>query len=235
MRILITSGGTKVPIDKVRHIGNMSSGTFGSQIAFELLKNGHEVDFLYAKGSKTPFTKQFDLNKDTPENFAEWYYHRKPYRARYYEYAYDTYENYASELNRFVEYRKHDIIVLAAAVSDYGVKNYVDGKIRSKNSLKIDLKKLPKLISKIKKQSKAKLVGFKLLVDVTEAELIEAANKSIEDNGCDMVIANDLKTIKNGSHEVHVVAKGYVPLKHVTDFSDPDYLARKVAWSIIQL
>ena len=38
MKVLITSGGTKVPIDTVRHIGNMSSGTFGAKIAFQLLE-----------------------------------------------------------------------------------------------------------------------------------------------------------------------------------------------------
>ena len=32
MKILITSGGTKVKIDLVRSITNMSRGTFGSQI-----------------------------------------------------------------------------------------------------------------------------------------------------------------------------------------------------------
>ena len=41
MKVLITSGGTKVPIDTVRHIGNMSSGTFGAKIAFQLLELGH--------------------------------------------------------------------------------------------------------------------------------------------------------------------------------------------------
>lgn len=32
MKILITSGGTKVPIDSVRSITNLSKGTFDSQI-----------------------------------------------------------------------------------------------------------------------------------------------------------------------------------------------------------
>ena len=31
MKILITSGGTKIPIDLVRPITNMSRGTFGSK------------------------------------------------------------------------------------------------------------------------------------------------------------------------------------------------------------
>ena len=37
MKILVTSGGTKIPIDRVRDITNMSTGTFGSKIAIELI------------------------------------------------------------------------------------------------------------------------------------------------------------------------------------------------------
>ena len=46
--ILITSGGTKVYIDEVRHVGNMSSGRFGADLAREALRLGHTVIFLYA-------------------------------------------------------------------------------------------------------------------------------------------------------------------------------------------
>jgi phosphopantothenoylcysteine synthetase/decarboxylase len=43
MKILITSGGTKIPIDTVRDITNMSTGTFGTKIAEECLRKGHDV------------------------------------------------------------------------------------------------------------------------------------------------------------------------------------------------
>ena len=49
MKILITSGGTQINIDSVRRITNMSTGKFGSKIASELLKMGHEVYFLSLK------------------------------------------------------------------------------------------------------------------------------------------------------------------------------------------
>ena len=32
MKVLLTSGGTKTLIDEVRHVGNMSNGTFGNHI-----------------------------------------------------------------------------------------------------------------------------------------------------------------------------------------------------------
>ena len=55
MKILITSGGTKIKIDMVRSITNMSKGTFGSKIATEFLRYDNEhVTFLHAKDSKLP-------------------------------------------------------------------------------------------------------------------------------------------------------------------------------------
>jgi phosphopantothenate-cysteine ligase len=50
-------------------------------------------------------------------------------------------------------------------------------------------------------------VGFKLLVGSTESELVEAARKSVEENGCDFVVANDLNDIKAGNHKIIVVDK----------------------------
>ena len=50
MKILITSGGTKVKIDQVRHIGNMSKGTFGSKIAEEFyIFKDDQKNYVYAK------------------------------------------------------------------------------------------------------------------------------------------------------------------------------------------
>lgn len=68
MKVLITSGGTKVPIDPVRDITNMSSGTFGSKIATEFLKTGQHVSFVMAEKSKTPFTFHRDLYE-----YSDWY------------------------------------------------------------------------------------------------------------------------------------------------------------------
>lgn len=99
MRILITSGGTIVPIDTVRRITNMSHGTFGSKIATEALKMGHEVMFLRAEGSKSPFTFNVDLYREqTPEtktrfkNFVDFY---DVYRKWYCEQKFKTFDDYA--------------------------------------------------------------------------------------------------------------------------------------------
>lgn len=194
MKVLITSGGTKVMIDKVRHIGNMSQGTFGSKIAYEFMRQPQNpyITFLHAKGSKHPndvaisehdFVKQdFKINDPT----------------------FDTFDDYQERLAEELD-RQPDIVVLAAAVSDYGVENYVDGKIRSSDSLTIQLKPLPKLISTVRKKCPNSVIcGFKLLVNSTERELYLATTKSLYGNRCDLVIGNDLRDIKNNDHKLFI-------------------------------
>ncbi|EAK87868.1 phosphopantothenoylcysteine synthetase [Cryptosporidium parvum Iowa II] len=56
--VVITSGGTYVPLEKnmVRYIDNFSTGTRGAQSAEYFLKSGFSVIFFHRKGSHIPFT-----------------------------------------------------------------------------------------------------------------------------------------------------------------------------------
>jgi phosphopantothenoylcysteine synthetase/decarboxylase len=132
------------------------------------------------------------------------------------------------------------VIVLAAAVSDYGVENPVDGKIRSNDMLTIKLKQLPKIIYYIKEWCpKAKVVGFKLLVNSKERDLIDAAKRSINENNCDLIVANDLRDIKENNHKIHLVYNAFmgpfVVDTFVSDPKDPNFLARTVAEYTVKL
>ena len=183
MKVLITSGGTKIPIDKIRCISNQSSGTFGRDIAEEFDKERQDVIFVNAKGSKQPTFIYIGHQK----------------------HEFITFDDYRDTVLSLIQTEKPDIIILAAAVSDYGVKNAVDGKIRSSEDMVIELYKLPKVISEIRKlASEAVIVGFKMMVGSTEEELIEVAQASLVRNNIDLVVANDWTTIK-GNHTIHIV------------------------------
>ena len=54
MKILITSGATREPIDQVRFITNMSTGKTGASLAESFAKKGHDVTYLHGQGSHTP-------------------------------------------------------------------------------------------------------------------------------------------------------------------------------------
>lgn len=239
MKILVTSGGTKIPIDLVRDITNMSKGTFGTKIATELLWQGHEVYFLRAKGSKSPMSINIDmLQMAQPEKYlAEVKQFYNQYWTSYQEMEYKTFDEYRERLERLVKLESPDVVVLAAAASDYGVSNPVHGKIRSNDMLQIKLEQLPKLIHLVKTWvPDVKLVGFKLLVGSKDYQLIEAAKRSITENQCDMIVANDLADITSGKHKVHLVFPDEEPITYKTEnSSDPNYLAKKVASHIIKL
>ena len=62
--------------------------------------------------------------------------------------------------------------------------------------LLIFLKKNPKVI-----QPQTVLVGFKLLVNVSQEELVQVAQAALVKNRCDFVLANDLMNVHETEHE----------------------------------
>ena len=209
MKVLITSGGTKIPIDRVRSITNMSRGTFGSRIADAFFDEGlkafragnergnpiEKITFFMAKGSRRPALQA--LNDETYED---------GYRPiEYVEYS--TFDDYKSGVEELLKKEKYDVIVAAAAVSDYGVANYYDGKYRSReDDMCIRLVKLPKVLPEIRALAPdAVLCGFKLLVDSTEDELLNAMEKQIDETNVDLVVGNDLRDIKADDHKLLVM------------------------------
>lgn len=208
MKVLITSGGTKIPIDSVRAITNMSRGTFGSQICRTFLQNGHNVTFFHAENSLNPFMFNWDFSENTSylptydlgdfRNFCD------TARKYYTGVEYKTYDDYAVILESLLKERFFDVIILAAGVSDYGIANPVNGKIRSKEDLTLNLTPLPKLISQVRGSvhSSTLICGFKLLVNSNLSELKNECLKSIESNRLNMIIGNDLSDIKSGKHRL---------------------------------
>lgn len=208
MKILITSGGTKIPIDRVRSITNMSKGTFGSRIAdafYTKLFNdqvisrdfSHKITFFMAKDSKRPMRQSidnecFDSGVDI---------------MKYVEYS--TFDDYKNGIEKLLTEETYDIIVVAAAVSDYGVANYYNGKYHSReDDMCIKLVKLPKILPIMRKLAPNSVIcGFKLLVDSTEDELVEAMRKQITESDVDLVIGNDLRDIKADNHSLLVISK----------------------------
>ena len=211
MRIFITSGGTKVPIDPVRSITNMSEGTFGSKIAKEALNKGHEVFYYISDGHKHPFEIKIDLYKDDNDQclrdlmaHANWC---DKMRDTCQLKRYKTFDDYVSNIEALLNGFKPDVIILAAAVSDY-VTIPKKKKVKSSEDLIIELTPAEKIISKVKGWCPdAVLVGFKLLVGGTKQELDETSVNSIEKNNCDLVVGNDLVELRAGNHKITLYKK----------------------------
>lgn len=184
MKILLTSGGTKVPIDEVRHVGNMSKGSFGAEIASELIKNPiNHVLFLMEKNSKYPTF----YSENQTERCADIQYH-----------TFDNLEEYTDKAIQLAT-STPDIIISAAAVSDYTLDKHI-GKISSDGeTLTLVFKKAPKVLPILKQTSpKSMVVGFKLLVGAPYEQVYKAVQKQLN-NGSDFVVYNDLTEIKKGN------------------------------------
>lgn len=203
MRVLITAGGTREDIDAVRGISNYATGRLGSIIAEQFLQANDEVSYLCGENSAEPETACEIIKIRSVKDLTE-------------------------KLNSLLNRYEYDCIIHSMAVSDYSVKGYVpldtpeeplnnlekpaDKKISSKSPyLAVVLEQQPKVIQLFKAiQPKAVLVGFKLLSNSSEKELIKAAEKLIAQSGCDYVLANDLSNITADRHEAVLLNGGAV-------------------------
>lgn len=162
-RVIVTAGPTIAPIDPVRFITNRSSGKMGYAIASEALARGAEVILISGPTKlKAPFGVTL-INVTTNS---------------------DMY----NEVMKY--YEKCDIVIKAAAVSDYKPRVYSENKIK-KNSDKFDLA-LTKDTDILKKLGELKknqiLVGFA----AESNDLIENAQKKLQGKNLDYIVANDI-------------------------------------------
>lgn len=93
------------------------------------------------------------------------------------------------------------------------------------DNLVIVLKPTPKIISSIKNLSPSTyLVGFKLLDGVSKEKLIEVAKRLRNKNKCDLVVANDLATIRNGEHIGYIIDRN----NEIEEAHGKDDIAKKL-------
>lgn len=169
-KILMTAGPTVEQIDPIRAITNQSTGKTGVSLAKELVSAGAKVTFVYGPGNeKAPIGAKVINVLSSKE----------------------MYDSVKKELKN-----KFDIVIMAAAISDYIPKNPSKKKIKSsKTNISISLKKAPKIIDQIKKiQKNVLLVGFKAETNVTNSQLIKSAKKKLNESSSDIIIANDIGT-----------------------------------------
>ena len=186
MRVLITCGATWVAIDDVRVISNVSSGQMGHLIADAMRQKGARVTLI-----EGPVTHQW-VNK----------------KIKVIKY------NYFDELSRLLKQelvKNYDIVIHAAAVSDFKVKAVAKKKIASTKDLSLDLVSTPKLIKDIKRLSpESFLVGFKLESKLNSKNIFSSVRSLFSASSCDLVVAN---TISKGYQGFIVNADGDILAK----------------------
>lgn len=224
INVVITSGGTSEPIDRVRKITNSSTGRLGANIANKLIQREDigKIFYITTKKAIKPqigvlvisgLSKKLEIIeiettlelKKAVENVllnnkVDYFIHAMAVSDYYVDYV-STSSKLANELKdstNFEETLKNPINKLEKTEK---ISSYEDNLI-------VVLKQTPKIIGLIKEISpNTHLFGFKLLDSVSEEYLIEVASKLRDKNNCDYVIANDLENIRSGNHRALIIDK----------------------------
>lgn len=176
MKILITAGATREPLDAVRFLSNVSTGTTGAALADEFARLNHALFFLRAEGAVQP-------------------------RGRHDGETFSSARDLQERMQRHLATGTFDAVVMAAAVADYRPADVAPGKIPSDAvELTLRLVRTEKILPRIKAMSTRPLrvVGFKLTVGAHEAARRMAVSMQFAAGGVDAVVHNDLAEIRAG-------------------------------------
>lgn len=163
--VLVTAGATREAIDPVRFITNHSSGKMGYAIAEAASRRGANVKLISAHTDIKPpiFAEKTDVVS-----------------------AEDMF-NFVKENLKWA-----DIVIKAAAVSDYTPTYVADNKLKKADEdLNINLKRTQDILKYIgeNKRENQFVCGFAMETE----NLIENSKKKLENKNCDMICANNLK------------------------------------------
>jgi phosphopantothenoylcysteine decarboxylase/phosphopantothenate--cysteine ligase len=172
-RILVTAGATKEFIDPVRFISNGSSGRIGISIAKKAKIMGASVCLIHGEMSIAPPPVDKAIKVSTTE---------------------EMFKEVKSE------FKSSDILIMAAAPSDFKPVTYYKAKIPKKPNLTLKLSSTVDILKEISREKGNKiLVGFALQTE----EIEKKAVKKMKEKNLDFIVANSEKNI--GKEEGSVI------------------------------
>jgi phosphopantothenoylcysteine decarboxylase / phosphopantothenate---cysteine ligase len=167
LRVLVTAGGTREPIDAVRFLGNRSSGRMGFALAAEAARRGATVTVVAANVGleRDPAIRYLDVQ--TTEDLLG-----------------------ACE----AEFDTTDVLLMAAAVADFRPRDARAGKIKKLEAgaeLDLALVRTPDVLAALadRRRSDQLLVGF---AAEHGSEAVSNAREKLERKKLDAVVVNDV-------------------------------------------
>lgn len=165
-KVIITAGACYEMIDDVRAITNLSSGKMGLALAFAYYLRGFDVT-LISSAQNLPKSME-NLEFLSFKNSAD-----------------------LLEILKNKKLAKDDLLVMAAAISDYIPAKKAKGKIKKSGAnLNLELKENIDILSSLK-ELKCKKIGFKMEMD--EQSALSSAKNMLENKALDAVCLNVLK------------------------------------------
>jgi phosphopantothenoylcysteine decarboxylase/phosphopantothenate--cysteine ligase len=203
VKVLVTAGGTREPVDSVRFVGNRSSGKMGLAIAREALRMGAEVSVVAANVERTEPGVSW-ASVETVEEMRE----------------------AVLDLAGTAE-----VLVMAAAVSDFTPAERSETKIRRREGLSLDLIATRDILRDVREENPdLYVVGFA----ATHGDPRADAREKLEKKGADVIVGNDISRTGIGfgseENEVYVVGRG-----EIGERSFPRARKEEIARSVLDL
>jgi len=181
-KVLISAGPTIAPIDPVRYLTNRSTGKMGYAIAEEAARRGAEVILVSGPTNLEKPNCVKVINVLTNEEMK----------------------------NVLLDYfNDSDIVIKAAAVADYKIKNYSIEKIKkTEEDLTLTFERDNDILKILgEKKTNQILVGFA----AESNNIVENAKRKIKDKNLDYIVANDITSADTGfgsdNNKVIIISK----------------------------
>ena len=166
LRVLVSAGGTREPIDSVRFIGNRSSGRMGFALTEQAARRGAEVTVVAANVSLAEPAGVARIDVETTAELAE---------------AVKT------------EFKRSHVLLMAAAVADFRAAEVEAGKMHREGAeaVRLDLERTEDVLAGVARlrTDEQTVVGF---AAEHGAEAISRAREKLERKGLDAIVFNDV-------------------------------------------
>lgn len=164
LRVLVTAGGSREPIDGVRFIGNRSSGRMGVAVAEAALARGAEVTLVTA-----------NVTIETPAEASR--------------IQVETTAELAAACQAAI--RSADVLVMAAAPADFRPRQQAEGKLKREAGLNLELEPTEDILAGLARNARPDqvLVGFAAEMD---AGGLERAREKLVRKGVSLIVHNDV-------------------------------------------
>jgi phosphopantothenoylcysteine decarboxylase / phosphopantothenate---cysteine ligase len=165
VKVLVSLGGTREPLDPVRYLGNRSSGRMGAAIVAEALARGAEVTAVAAAATV-----------DLPAGA----------RVIRVETAQELYDAVLAEADA------EDVLIMAAAVADFRPKRVAEGKLKKDQGVpELVLEATPDTLAELGRRRRPDqvLVGFA----AETGDHLAGARRKLEAKHLDLVVLNHVE------------------------------------------
>jgi phosphopantothenoylcysteine decarboxylase/phosphopantothenate--cysteine ligase len=169
LRVLVTAGGTREPIDSVRYLGNRSSGRMGIALAAAAARKGADVTLIAANVAlpEPPGVHRIDV--ETGEQLAQ-----------------------AAQ----AEFPGAHVLLMAAAPADFRAAEPTDGKLTRDASLDLHLEPTEDILASLtaSRTDQQTVVAF-----AAEAgENVDRAREKLARKNADLIVLNDISNPQIG-------------------------------------